>query len=67
MEELVTAEVDRSRGYGQALLAWIADHARTQGCQQVRLVSGVKRADAHRFYEREGMVWEAKYFSMDLR
>lgn len=66
VEELVTAEADRSRGYGHALLAWIADYARGQGCRQLRLVSGVQRADAHRFYEREGMAWEAKYFSMDL-
>ena len=35
-------------------------------CDQVRLVSGVQRVDAHRFYEREGMRFEAKYFSMDL-
>lgn len=66
VEELVTAPADRSHGYGRALLAWIADHARRQGCRQLRLVSGVQRADAHRFYEREGMAWEAKYFSMDL-
>ncbi len=28
VEELVTAEADRSRGYGHALLAWIAAYAR---------------------------------------
>lgn len=66
IEELVTAEADRSRGYGRTLLHWLADHARGQGCRQLRLVSGVWRPEAHRFYEREGMVWEAKYFSMDL-
>ena len=66
VEDLVTAEAARSRGYGRALLAWIADYARAQGCRQLRLVSGVQRVDAHRFYEREGMTWEAKYFSKDL-
>lgn len=66
VEELVTAPADRSRGYGRALLAWITDYARGQDCRQLRLVSGVQRADAHRFYAREGMAWEAKYFSMDL-
>ena len=65
-EDLVPAEADRSRGYGRRLLAWIADYARSEDCRQLRLVSGVQRADAHRFYEREGMAWEAKYFSMDL-
>lgn len=66
IDDLVTAEDARSRGYGQALLRWIAAHARAQGCDQLRLVSGVQRADAHRFYEREGMRFEAKYFSMEL-
>jgi hypothetical protein len=37
------------------------------GCRQVRLVSGVKRADAHRFYLRKGMIIEAHYFSIDLQ
>jgi len=31
------------------------------------LVSGVKRADAHRFYIRKVMIIEAHYFSMDLQ
>lgn len=66
VEDLVTAEAERSRGYGAALLRWIAEHGRRQGCRQLRLVSGVQRADAHRFYEREGMKHEARYFSMDL-
>jgi len=66
VEDLVTAEADRSRGYGRALLAWATDYARAQGCRQLRLVSGVQRIDAHRFYEREGMRFEAKYFSMDV-
>lgn len=66
VEELVTAEGERSRGHGRALLDWIVQYARTQGCSQVRLVSGVRRIDAHRFYERAGMAWEAKYFSLSL-
>ena len=63
IEELVTAEADRSRGYGGALLAWIADYARGQGCRQLRLDSGVQRIDAHRFYEREGLVRSCYHFS----
>lgn len=66
IEELVTAEGDRSRGYGSALLRWIAEHGRREGCRQLRLVSGLQRLDAHRFYEREGMRHEARYFSLDL-
>lgn len=66
IEDLVTAEGHRSKGYGRALLHWVADYARQQACRQLRLVSGVSRVDAHRFYERETMAFEAKYFSLDL-
>ncbi len=66
IEDLVVAEGARAKGYGGMLFRWIADHARAQGCRQLRLVSGVQRADAHRFYAREGMRFEARYFSMDL-
>jgi GNAT superfamily N-acetyltransferase len=66
VEDLVTAPDARSQGHGAALLAWIADHARARGCRQLRLVSGVQREHAHRFYLREGLSWEAKYFSMRL-
>lgn len=40
--------------------------ARREQCRQLRLVSGVARTDAHRFYDRKGMAFEAKFFSMML-
>lgn len=66
VEDLITAESDRSKGYGASLLRWIADYARAEGCAQLRLVSGVQREAAHRFYLREGLKFEAKYFSLAL-
>ena len=66
IEELVTLPDQRSHGYGGKLFDWLCEYARQHGCRQVRLVSGVKRSDAHRFYERKGMVYEAKYFSLDV-
>lgn len=66
VEDLVTAEADRGKGYGAALLHWLAAHGRAEGCRQLRLVSGLQREAAHRFYLREGFRHEAKYFSMDL-
>lgn len=55
VDDLVTLPGHRSRGYGAALLAWLADFAAEQDCQQLHLDSGIQRKDAHRFYEREGM------------
>lgn len=67
IEDLVTTSTARSKGYGGALFDWLTREAVRVGCRQVRLVSGVKRADAHRFYLRKGMMIEAHYFSMNLQ
>jgi len=67
IEDLVTAEAARSRGYGKALLGWLCDYAARHGCEIVRLTSAVWRVDAHRFYERDGMTRAAYYFAKDVR
>jgi GNAT superfamily N-acetyltransferase len=66
IEDLVTSSADRSRGYGGQLFDWLARLGTSRGCRQLRLVSGVKRTDAHRFYVRKRMTFEAQYFSMNL-
>ncbi|NDJ59896.1 MAG: GNAT family N-acetyltransferase, partial [Chloroflexi bacterium] len=48
--DLVTTEAARSHGYGAALMRYIEEFARTQGCDGVAMSSGLQRADAHRFY-----------------
>ena len=66
IEDFITNSADRSKGYGRQLFGWLVAQARLEGCCQLRLVSGMKRTDAHRFYERQGMVHEAQYFSLNL-
>lgn len=66
IDDLITAEGERSKGYGARLFDWVANYAREQQCVQLRLVSGVQRVDAHRFYQNKGMTFEAKYFSLML-
>jgi GNAT superfamily N-acetyltransferase len=51
----VAAEL-RSRGLGQAMMAWAIGEARRRGCRLVQLSTNKSRADAHRFYERLGFV-----------
>jgi len=55
IDDLVTDDAARSLGHGKALLDWIADWARDQGCSGLHLDSGVQRHAAHRFYLRERM------------
>lgn len=63
IDDLVTGAQWRSHGYGAALLGYLVDLARERGLDAVRLDSGVQRADAHRFYEREGFAFVSKHFS----
>ncbi len=67
IEDLITLPEARSQSYGEQIFHWIVDYAKQQRCQQVRLVSGVAREAAHRFYLKHGMRFEAKYFfSIDV-
>ncbi|HEX6124326.1 MAG TPA: GNAT family N-acetyltransferase [Pyrinomonadaceae bacterium] len=66
IDDLVAKDGDRSKGYGGELFDWILTYAREQNCNHVRLLSGVQRFDAHRFYLRKRMNIEAHYFSMNL-
>lgn len=62
VDDLVTDENLRSVGHGAALLAWLQDRARTEGCEYLELDSGVHRAGAHRFYFRHGLTIIAYHF-----
>jgi GNAT superfamily N-acetyltransferase len=63
VDDLVSAESARSKGYGKQLLNWCYDLARENGCSVVELDSAVHRADAHRFYFRERMYVLGFHFS----
>ena len=66
IDDLVTAEEHRSRGVGRALVAQLAERAEAAGCHVLDLDSGVRRADAHRFYMREGLTINSFHFSRAL-
>jgi GNAT superfamily N-acetyltransferase len=55
IDDLVVNEAERSHGHGGALLRYLAEQARAEGCVELHLDSGVQRHDAHRFYLRERM------------
>ncbi len=66
VDDLVTDDRVRSRGYGARLLTWLKDEARRQGCNELQLISGVAREQAHRFYFREGLGIECFHFRTRL-
>jgi hypothetical protein len=66
VEDLVTSETDRSKGYGATLLHWLEARARYEGCPTITLHSATHRDRAHRFYFREGFHILAFHFSKAL-
>lgn len=68
VDDLVTRQALRRRGHADALMAWIVEEARSQGCGQLHLDSGVgpERADAHRFYFRHRLRIASYHFEREL-
>lgn len=66
VDDLVTDDRVRSRGYGKALLDWLTAEARTGGCQTLELDSGVQRFAAHRFYLTQRMDIVSHHFRLKL-
>jgi GNAT superfamily N-acetyltransferase len=66
VDDLVTDEAVRGRGYGSRLMTWLVAVAREAGCEQLHLDSGVQRFDAHRFYLTFGMRISSHHFAMEL-
>lgn len=54
VDDLVARPELRSSGLGSALIDAAKSEAARQGCDRIRLCSGLDRFDAHRFYERQG-------------
>jgi len=67
VDDLITSESERSKGYGDKLLKWIAEFAKENNCNNVELDSGVQRFDAHRFYLRNKMKISSHHFSLDVK
>jgi len=66
LDDFVTDERVRSRGYGRQLLDWLKATARSNGCRELHLDSRLHRGAAHRFYEREGIEKTCYHFAAVL-
>ena len=66
VEDLAVDPERRSQGIGKALLDAAKDWARGAGATHLELDSALTRADAHRFYEREGPSWKSYSFAWEL-
>ena len=66
VDDLITDESGRSRGFGALLFDRLKSIAHDEKCVALHLDSGVQRRRAHRFYFREGMHIPSYHFSMPI-
>lgn len=66
IDDLVTLQSHRGKGYASALLHYLYDTARQQNCNSVQLDSGHTRTNAHRLYFKENFSINALHFSRQL-
>lgn len=65
--DLVTSQTRRSKGYGETLLSYVHEWAKSNKYECVALSSGLQREGAHRFYESKMNYNKVSYvFKMDL-
>lgn len=66
VEDLAVDPGRRSQGIGKALMDAAKAWARERGATHLELDSAEARADAHRFYEREGANYRSYSFGWEL-
>ncbi len=66
VDDLVTAEIARSQGYGAQMVKWLRNEARKENCNFYHLDSGTHRGEAHKFYFRQGFTIASYHFSEQL-
>jgi len=67
IDDFVTHADYRGQGYGRQLFAWIVNWAQLSGCAQLHLDSGVRLTGAHRFYEKQHMVFASRHYAFKLK
>jgi GNAT superfamily N-acetyltransferase len=68
VDDLSTAPESRRAGHAGALLDWLVDEGKRQGCGQLHLDSGTsaERFDAHRLYHNRGLSIYSHHFARGL-
>ena len=66
VDDLVTSDSARSRGYGERMVSWLREEAVKENCNFYHLDSGTHRHEAHKFYFRHGFTIASYHFSETL-
>lgn len=66
VDDLVTADSARSKGYGEEMISWLRNEGIESGCNYFHLDSGTHRGQAHKFYFKQGFTIASYHFSEQL-
>lgn len=66
VDDFITDENSRRKGYATLLWDWLIKQAIDSNCEQFHLDSGVHRHDAHRFYLKSGLDITCHHFQTQL-
>ena len=66
VDDLVTEETHRSRGFGSVLMERLTAEGRTCGCGKLVLDTALANTLAHRFYYRQGLLATALRFNVPI-
>jgi len=66
VDDLVTSDKERSKGYGEKLIQWLRQEAINEKCNILHLDSGTHRGEAHKFYFKQGFTIASYHFSENL-
>jgi len=54
VDDLVTYDTFRSRGYGDAMVEYLINYAKVAMCENIVLAGSIENESTHRFYEKMG-------------
>ena len=66
IDDLITREKSRKKGFGSLLLDYAKEQAHLAGCDEIHLDSGHTRFDAHRLYLDLGFKITCHHFGLEL-
>ena len=66
IDDLITTEQNRSKGYGKILLDHVIQIARKRLCKEVHLDTGYARHAAHKIYLKQGFEFVAHHLALKL-
>lgn len=67
IDDLITCDTSRGKGYGGALLSYALAEGERLGCDEVHLDTSFTRHDAHRVYLKQGFQLNCHHMALKIK